>query len=76
MHDSFAMIAWQVARITPPIASVLWSEQVVAEVLVFLYAGPRLLQALSPSSAMALAAVTAAIRWTVLGETSSILALG
>jgi MFS transporter, PPP family, 3-phenylpropionic acid transporter len=76
MHDSFAMIAWQAAQITPQMASVLWSEQVVAEVLVFLYVGPRMLQALSPTSVIALAAVTAAIRWTVVGKTSSILALG
>jgi PPP family 3-phenylpropionic acid transporter len=76
MHDSFAMISWQAAQITSPVASVLWSEQVIAEVLVFLYVGPRLLRAFSPTTTMALAAVTAAIRWTVLGETSSILALG
>ena len=76
MHDSFAIITWQAAHITPPVASVLWSEQVIAEVVVFLYAGPRVLQILSPLSAMALAAVTAAIRWTVLGQTSSVLALG
>jgi hypothetical protein len=37
---------------------------------------PRVLQVLSPLSAMALAAVTAAVRWTVLGQTSSVLALG
>ncbi len=75
MHDSFAMIAWRDAHITSPVASVLWSEQVIAEVVVFLYAGPRVLQAVSPLSAMALAAMTAAIRWTVLAQTSSILAL-
>jgi MFS transporter, PPP family, 3-phenylpropionic acid transporter len=75
MHDSFAMITWQAAHITSPVASVLWSEQVIAEVAVFLYAGPRVLQGVSPLSAMALAAMTAAIRWTVLGQTSSILAL-
>jgi len=76
MHDAFAMIAWQSAHITSPAASVLWSEQVIAEVVVFLYAGPRVLQVISPLSAMALAAITAAIRWTVLGQTSSVLALG
>jgi MFS transporter, PPP family, 3-phenylpropionic acid transporter len=75
MHDSFAMIAWQTAQITSPVASVLWSEQVLAEVLVFLYAGPRLLQVLSPTSAMALAATAAAFRWAVLGESSNILAV-
>jgi len=76
MHDSFGMIAWQAAEITSPVASMLWSEQVVAEVLVFLYAGPRMLQVISPTRAMALAAVVASIRWTVLAQTSSVIALG
>jgi PPP family 3-phenylpropionic acid transporter len=76
MHDSFVMISWQAAQISSPIASALWSEQVIAEVFVFLYAGPRLLRVLSPTSAMALAALTAALRWIVLGESSSIFSLG
>jgi MFS transporter, PPP family, 3-phenylpropionic acid transporter len=73
MHDSFAMIAWQTAQITSSVASVLWSEQVVAEVLVFLYAGPRLLQVLSPPGAVAVAATAAALRWAVLGVSSNTL---
>jgi PPP family 3-phenylpropionic acid transporter len=42
MHDSFAMIRWKASGISPPTASVLWSESVAAEVIVFIVIGPRL----------------------------------
>jgi MFS transporter, PPP family, 3-phenylpropionic acid transporter len=75
MHDSFAMIRWQAARISPPTASVLWSESVAAEVVVFVVIGPRLLDRIGPSRAMALAAAAGAVRWSVMAVTADIAAM-
>src|SRR5262249_23269683 len=35
MHDTFAVIRWSGAGVTPAMVSALWSESVAAEVLVF-----------------------------------------
>ena len=53
MHDSFAMIAWNAAGISPVAGSALWSESVAAEVIVFVAVGPFLLRRLTPEIAMA-----------------------
>ena len=42
MHDAFAVIRWRAAGVSPALASVLWSESVAAEVLVFFLIGPAL----------------------------------
>ena len=52
MHDSFAMIGWNAAGISPVVGSALWSESVAAEVIVFVVLGPFLLRHLTPESAM------------------------
>jgi PPP family 3-phenylpropionic acid transporter len=72
MHDGFAVIRWTDAGISAAVSSVLWSEQVAAEVLVFFLLGPVLLQRLGPRGAMMLAAVTAAVRWLVIGATTDV----
>src|SRR4029453_9247770 len=41
MYDSFAVIRWTQAGISPATVGVLWAESVAAEVLVFLFLGPR-----------------------------------
>ena len=41
MHDAFA-IRWRAAGLSPATVSVLWSEAVAAEVLVFFLIGPAL----------------------------------
>jgi hypothetical protein len=62
MNDSFAVIRWtEPASARPPPAC--WSESVAAEVLVFFFLGPRLLRALSPAGALAVAAVCGVVRW-------------
>jgi MFS transporter, PPP family, 3-phenylpropionic acid transporter len=58
MHDAFAIIRWSNAGISPAVSSVLWSESVGAEVLVFVLAGPRLLDMLGRRGALALGAGT------------------
>jgi PPP family 3-phenylpropionic acid transporter len=75
MHDSFAMIAWTRAGIRPGSGSILWSESVAAEVAVFVLLGPWLLRRITPVQAMGIAACAAMLRWTVLGASSSAVAL-
>jgi MFS transporter, PPP family, 3-phenylpropionic acid transporter len=75
MHDSFAMIRWKEAGISPPTASVLWSESVAAEVVVFVVIGPRLLNRIGPSWAMMLAALAGTVRWSVMALTADLTAM-
>jgi PPP family 3-phenylpropionic acid transporter len=75
MHDSFVMIAWSGAGISPAAGSILWSESVAAEVIVFLAIGPLLLRRLTPETAMAVAATAALVRWGLLGENSNIIVI-
>src|SRR3954462_7759089 len=42
LHDGFAVIRWTAAGIAPGTVSLLWSEAVLAEVMVFFWLGPRL----------------------------------
>ncbi|MBV8032142.1 MAG: MFS transporter, partial [Betaproteobacteria bacterium] len=70
MHDAFAMIRWREAGLAPFLSSVLWSEAVAAEVVVFFLAGPRLVARLRPSGAMLVAALAATIRWGVMASTA------
>jgi PPP family 3-phenylpropionic acid transporter len=69
MNDGFAVIRWTASGISPATASVLWSEAVLAEVVVFFLLGPRLITRLSPTGALALAASAGIVRWLVMGWT-------
>lgn len=75
MHDAFAMIRWSAAGISPSTASFLWSVSVAAEVLVFFVVGPALIARLTPAGAIALAAAAGVLRWTVMAQTTDVLAL-
>jgi PPP family 3-phenylpropionic acid transporter len=75
MHDAFSVIRWTAAGIGTAASSVLWSEAVAAEVLVFLLLGPWLLMRLGPAGAAALAAAAGLVRWTVEAESAAIAAL-
>jgi PPP family 3-phenylpropionic acid transporter len=75
MHDAFAMIRWRAAGVSPATASLLWSESVAAEVLVFFAIGPALVARLTPAGAIALAALAGVLRWTVMAQTSDVIAL-
>src|SRR5215510_15289228 len=57
MHDAFAVIRWTAAGISPATVSLLWSESVAAEVLVFFIIGPALITRLTPAGALAVAAL-------------------
>jgi MFS transporter, PPP family, 3-phenylpropionic acid transporter len=71
MHDAFAVIRWNAAGISSTMISVLWSEAVVAEVIVFILIGPRLVNTLGPGGAAAVAAMAAIVRWIVMASSSN-----
>ena len=75
MHDAFAVIRWRAAGVSPAMASVLWSEAVAAEVLVFFLIGPALVTWLTPAGALAVAALAGLLRWAVLAQSAAVLAL-
>ncbi|MBW0003768.1 MAG: MFS transporter [Hyphomicrobiales bacterium] len=75
MHDGFAMISWNAAGIDTGTASLLWSESVAAEVVMFFIVGPALIERLGPGRAAALAAAIGILRWAVLALSTQILAL-
>ncbi len=70
MHDSFAVLRWRDAGIGPGAAGLLWSEAVLAEVLVFIVLGPPLLRRIGPGGAMMLAAAAGVVRWSVTAVTA------
>jgi PPP family 3-phenylpropionic acid transporter len=75
MHDAFAVIRWAASGIGPQTASLLWSESVAAEVIVFFIIGPGLVTRLTPSRALAIAAIAGILRWIVAAQTTAVLAL-
>jgi PPP family 3-phenylpropionic acid transporter len=75
MHDAFAVIRWSEADVTPVMASVLWSESVAGEVIVFFVIGPSIVNRLAPAGAIALAAGAGVLRWVVMASTVNMLAL-
>jgi MFS transporter, PPP family, 3-phenylpropionic acid transporter len=72
MHDGFAVIRWSDAGIGAPAISLLWSEAVAAEVIVFFLVGPALLDHVGPRGAAVLAAAAGIMRWSVAGATTSV----
>jgi PPP family 3-phenylpropionic acid transporter len=75
MHDAFAVIRWRAAGVSPALVSVLWSEAVAAEVLVFFLLGPALVTWLTPAGALAVAALAGLLRWIVMAQSAAGLAL-
>ena len=75
MHDAFAVIRWRAAGISPFTVSVLWSESVAAEVVVFFVIGPALVPRLTAAGAAAGAALAGTLRWAVMAQTTDVLAL-
>jgi PPP family 3-phenylpropionic acid transporter len=75
LHDTFSVIRWRAAGISPQMISLLWSLSVAAEVVVFFIAGPWLLNRLTPVGAIILAALAGASRWIVAAFTVDVVAL-
>jgi PPP family 3-phenylpropionic acid transporter len=70
LHDGFEVLRWQVGGIGPGTAGLLWSEGVLAEVVVFVVVGPSLIRWLGPAGAAALAASAGIVRWSVTAVTA------
>lgn len=75
MHDTFAVIRWSAAGVSSATVSVLWSESVAAEVVVFFLIGPWLVRRLGAGGVMALAATAGLVRWIVAASTTDVTAL-
>jgi PPP family 3-phenylpropionic acid transporter len=75
MQDAFAVIRWSEAGLAPSAISLLWSEAVAAEVIVFFVIGPGLVSRIGARGAAALAAAAGIIRWSISGVTTSVLIL-
>jgi len=71
MHDAFAVIRWNAAGISSGTISVLWSEAVAAEVIVFVLIGPRLVDKFGPGGAAAIAAIASILRWIVMASSTN-----
>ncbi|MCJ2124008.1 MFS transporter [Methylobacterium sp. J-077] len=72
LNDSFAVIRWREAGIGPGTISLLWSEAVASEVLVFVFAGPWLLARLGVARATLMAAGLGVLRWSAMATTAAI----
>jgi MFS transporter, PPP family, 3-phenylpropionic acid transporter len=75
MHDTFAVIRWSATGVSSTAVSLLWSESVAAEVVVFFLVGPSLVRRLGARGVMALAATAGFIRWVVVASTTDVTAL-
>jgi PPP family 3-phenylpropionic acid transporter len=72
LNDGFAVIRWREAGIGAGTISLLWSESVASEVVVFVLAGPWLLKRFSPAQAALLAALFGILRWAVMATTVAV----
>jgi len=69
LHDGFEVLRWEDGGIGAGAAGLLWSEGVLAEVVVFVVLGPTLLRWLGPAGSAALAAGAGIVRWSVTAVT-------
>ena len=75
LHDGFEVLRWRTAGIGPGTAGMLWSEAVLAEVVVFVLCGGWLLETLGPRGAALLAAAAGVLRWGVTAVTAAVPAM-
>jgi PPP family 3-phenylpropionic acid transporter len=75
MHDAFTMVRWNAAGIGPAAGSLLWSESVAAEVVMFFVLGPSLVARLAPRGAIVVAALAGFVRWIVMSSATSLAVL-
>ncbi len=72
LNDGFAVIRWREAGIGPGAISLLWSEAVASEVLVFVLVGPWILARLGTARSALLAAGFCVVRWSVMATTAAV----
>ena len=75
MSDTFAVIQWREAGLGADKISLLWSEAVLSEVIIFFLVGPSALDRFGAPACATIAAAAGIVRWAILALTSSTLAL-
>ena len=71
MHDGFEVIRWRVAGLTDAQCGLLWAMSVAAEVVIFLWLGPRILRRIGPGPCLMLSAVAGIVRWGAAARTAA-----
>ena len=71
VYYGFSALTWRAAGMSEAAVGWLWSEGVLAEVLLFA-ASARLLRRLSPPALLALAGGAGILRWVLLGSTTAL----
>ncbi len=74
VYYAFSSIHWRQAGISDPVIGLLWSEGVLAEIVLFALAG-RFTRSLGPGRLLMAAALAGIVRWAVLGTTTALPAL-
>lgn len=72
VNETFAVIRWREAGLSPQMAAVLWSAAVGAEVVVFFLGGPPLLARLGARRAIMLAALAGIARWVLMAASTAV----
>ena len=75
LNDTFAVIQWREAGYSNLSVSLMWSEGVMAEVVVFFLLGPWLIARLGLAGAATLSACAGVLRWSVMASTTAAPAL-
>ncbi len=75
VNDAFAVITWRGAGYGGTAVSLLWSESVVAEIVVFFVLGPWIVDRVGPAGAASISAAAGLLRWGVMGTTVALPAL-
>lgn len=74
VYYAFSAVHWKAAGISPAVVGWLWSEGVVAEILLFA-AGTRVLARTGPVGLLLLAAAGGLMRWGILATTTDVMVL-
>ena len=74
VYYAFSTIHWRMAGLSDTTIGLLWSEGVVAEILLFALSG-RAVARFGPARLLLAAGIAGLIRWTVLGLTTDLTAL-
>ncbi|RAU21602.1 3-phenylpropionate MFS transporter [Paramagnetospirillum kuznetsovii] len=69
VYYAFATLHWKAAGLSDAAIGILWSEGVIAEVLLFAFSS-RVVGRLGPARLLLAAALGGAVRWSVLGLTA------
>ena len=70
-YYGFSSLHWQSAGLSPSLIGALWAEGVLAEILLFAFAGKAIAE-MRPAHLLAIAALSGVLRWAILGSTTEI----